>query len=505
MQNEYNTEKEKKNFNIGGVIAAIATLLFLCLLTGLGLRSLLGQRASEAGISETEASPYGMPEPVFLEEALPFGGTERWEHWTDYLVSMAADAPYVFAFAQVGDASADFSWGFYEDREAFVAAFGEKKAMTGRTGEDGGSLPWYFVKLRMDDGIYGIDIYEYMKQNLSEEGYGYQACTLDEGRAYAIWQAWLEAFEEQYSVLVKREGVVRDGYLYLLACDGADAENIEEVNAQLQVFENQFNSNAGAFRSGWMMDEDTLYWADHTLRETRLENPERVFIEERATETERYDKLMAYFPLMREARYQIRLAPEMPEMVLTFQFAQEIPDGGYETYLFNGFSMDEPYKMEIRNAADDSLMQRTDVNLCIERIDTINFEDLDGDGCLEMKIIYPSHWSGFDDLEIHHEDYWTWNREIEKLVRISKEELLAKREEDSACPEEDGIPQTNPSVIPVTVQKGDCLWKLAARYYGDGSRWMAIYEYNRPVIGDNPNLIYEGTKLQLPWMPDSEP
>ena len=47
------------------------------------------------------------------------------------------------------------------------------------------------------------------------------------------------------------------------------------------------------------------------------------------------------------------------------------------------------------------------------------------------------------------------------------------------------------------VKKGDSLWALAKRLYGDGSKWQQLYELNKDVIGDNPNLIQPGTKLRL--------
>ena len=49
-----------------------------------------------------------------------------------------------------------------------------------------------------------------------------------------------------------------------------------------------------------------------------------------------------------------------------------------------------------------------------------------------------------------------------------------------------------------TVKKGDNLWNLAKKYYGDGSQWRKIYDANRDVIGGNPNLIYPGQTYTIP-------
>ncbi|MBR1523572.1 MAG: LysM peptidoglycan-binding domain-containing protein [Lachnospiraceae bacterium] len=47
------------------------------------------------------------------------------------------------------------------------------------------------------------------------------------------------------------------------------------------------------------------------------------------------------------------------------------------------------------------------------------------------------------------------------------------------------------------VVKGDCLWKIAEKHLGDGSRWGEIYELNSDIIS-NPSLIYVGQQLVLP-------
>ncbi len=47
------------------------------------------------------------------------------------------------------------------------------------------------------------------------------------------------------------------------------------------------------------------------------------------------------------------------------------------------------------------------------------------------------------------------------------------------------------------VVKGDCLWNIAKAHYGDGTKWVQIYQANASVIS-NPNLIYIGQTLVLP-------
>jgi hypothetical protein len=48
-----------------------------------------------------------------------------------------------------------------------------------------------------------------------------------------------------------------------------------------------------------------------------------------------------------------------------------------------------------------------------------------------------------------------------------------------------------------TVVKGDTLWAIAGRFYGNPLDWPALYELNRNVVGNNPNLIYPGQVLRI--------
>ncbi len=46
-----------------------------------------------------------------------------------------------------------------------------------------------------------------------------------------------------------------------------------------------------------------------------------------------------------------------------------------------------------------------------------------------------------------------------------------------------------------TVVKGDSLWKIAVRAYGDGYKWVEVAKANKLA---NPNLIHAGNVLTLP-------
>ena len=60
-----------------------------------------------------------------------------------------------------------------------------------------------------------------------------------------------------------------------------------------------------------------------------------------------------------------------------------------------------------------------------------------------------------------------------------------------------------------TVKSGDCLWNIAKKYYGDGSKWKTIYNANKSVIestakkygkssSQDGHWIYPKTQLTIP-------
>jgi 5'-nucleotidase/UDP-sugar diphosphatase len=75
--------------------------------------------------------------------------------------------------------------------------------------------------------------------------------------------------------------------------------------------------------------------------------------------------------------------------------------------------------------------------------------------------------------------------------------ILASAEAEEEQPEEQ--PEAEPEVtyILYTVVKGDCLWRIARKYLGDGRRYVEIYELNKDII-KNPDLIYISQILKIP-------
>lgn len=56
---------------------------------------------------------------------------------------------------------------------------------------------------------------------------------------------------------------------------------------------------------------------------------------------------------------------------------------------------------------------------------------------------------------------------------------------------------TRTSAQSYTVRSGDSLWAIAARFYGSGTLWQRVYQENKGVIGNNPNLIFPGQRLVI--------
>ena len=470
------------------IICVIVMLFFLCLL--------VGKRIWE----QTHGRVY-------------YGERKTCEYWTDCLFSKTQNQDYAYAFVWVDDRKADFTWEFYDDKNSLVEDFLEKKEDMLQKEKSG--TAWSFLKLRLDEDIYGIDIYEYLEQNLSEEGYEYGAETFpseekreipDNESPYHIDQIQIEEhMEEQYFYIwKKREVFIYDGFLYFLTCEDGFEENKDTVTEPFWQFNDWFANVNGRYGVAYFLDEDQLYWLKYTQRESRFENPECMFIEERASIIDDiYSEWHGYFGLLKEAEYRVQLAPTMPEMTIHFRYAKEAGEDGYEFYLKDRDWNAGKYQMEVRLAEDGRLIQEENVSLCVWKTDMISFEDIDGDGYLDAKVVFPEY-SGSRDNDnpaVYNEAYLLWNPEMEEFRFMRRDIFLARQAENNASPdkkETDAEPQEIPYAVSFIVEEGDSLWEISEEYYGEGRHWQEIYEYNQDVIGENPSLILPGTELEMP-------
>ena len=89
-----------------------------------------------------------------------------------------------------------------------------------------------------------------------------------------------------------------------------------------------------------------------------------------------------------------------------------------------------------------------------------------------------------------------WRDYGTKTVNIT---IAASKPNASVEPKRESTNSPAPSVSQTyTVKKGDCLWNIAKKFYGNGSKYTIIYNANKSVVGGNPNLIYPGQVLTIP-------
>jgi len=69
---------------------------------------------------------------------------------------------------------------------------------------------------------------------------------------------------------------------------------------------------------------------------------------------------------------------------------------------------------------------------------------------------------------------------------------IARVETEVAVPD---APEAEP--VFHTVKKGDTLWKIAETHYGNGSKYNAVFEANKPML-EHPDKIYPGQTLRIP-------
>ena len=82
-----------------------------------------------------------------------------------------------------------------------------------------------------------------------------------------------------------------------------------------------------------------------------------------------------------------------------------------------------------------------------------------------------------------------------QVTQETKEEAVTVENSNPTTEVSNPVTTDTISSSSYTVAKGDSLWKIAVRAYGDGYKWSEIAKANKLI---NPNVLFVGTNLTLP-------
>ena len=90
---------------------------------------------------------------------------------------------------------------------------------------------------------------------------------------------------------------------------------------------------------------------------------------------------------------------------------------------------------------------------------------------------------------------------VNDMLRVAKPQAkVAEAAPEASAPAMESEAQNSadePETKFYTVQPGDSLSKIAKEQYGNGMKYRAIFEANKPMLSD-PNKIYPGQVLRIP-------
>ena len=89
------------------------------------------------------------------------------------------------------------------------------------------------------------------------------------------------------------------------------------------------------------------------------------------------------------------------------------------------------------------------------------------------------------------------NEDLKRRLQAQQDDLNRLRREYEKTVAQEAQTHATTEAWTHTVVKGDTLWGIAKRYYGNGARWHEIHEANKGKI-TNPNLIYPGQVFVIP-------
>lgn len=415
--------------------------------------------------------------------------TER-ESFTWSLMQDSQSYDYAMAEIAVGEESAAFDWTFSGERDSLTGQYiSAKNDLAAHGGEEPLDY-WLFLKIKTED-VYDLDIWHKVQEVWGadlEENHDISAFVNETGSICAMREYQDGNWIGGWSTFIK------DDFLYVIECVDNQFSSGEDTLKPINYFYWSGILTDAEQYCMWGMDDELFYWRDHDERVIRLENPSRVY-----TQVPGKDGRWSHFPgkqpcaILQNAEYTVSLSEDSPLLRICFTLEGEamelrLPDIG---------SADYPYKMEVSDAESGELLQVEEERLCVDAIDTLRFEDLDGDGYLDMHIVYPEHYivaesDAEDQFSYQYYCYrtipsfWIWDTQEHLFVHMNEWELSDYIQEGKA---EKGTH--------IIVQEGDSLWRLARKYLGDGAKYIDLYEQNREVIGSDPDRIVPGMELEI--------
>ena len=530
------SDKRRRNKNRGNRIIFIAA--FALLLVACGVPSGRTEETQSAGIKEEpkewpeEHGSCGVQElSGYLYEhasVSPYASAEiTIKGYEGEKLETEWNAPSAFRFG----GEADVTWQYYNSLEEMETALNEAAMEE----IDVDALHFLYYTFPMTENNCALDLYYILKRRFDAKEHPLTAWSTDNGKLfYYIQETVKEEDGHEFSYLYSRNSrvnlYVKDHMAFGLTLLNRQSEEDDET---LEYVFDDIIQRYGILGSGWGLDEENLYWADHDTRLTELENPKRSFLEVRGIsedwEFAGDEGIMRYFGLLMEADYELPLTEDGRMLSLHFSLAKE--DGEEEDtelryYLLNGFCMDEPYDMTVTDMDTGEVLQERRVSLSIELTDTITYPDLNGDGYADMRIGAPVHMNGAKAVEEDYAppDYLLWDPQTEQFVRKTEKEVansrwavangLTEEEQEEKTkrersdffalvyelPEwaepEDYIKLTGDKMVEYEVQKGDSLWRISERFYGTGYKWTTIVRTGDAP--ENPNYLLAGETVFIP-------
>ncbi|MEO0327145.1 MAG: peptidoglycan-binding protein LysM [Pseudomonadota bacterium] len=122
----------------------------------------------------------------------------------------------------------------------------------------------------------------------------------------------------------------------------------------------------------------------------------------------------------------------------------------------------------------------------------------------ELKKELDSHALGTENLQVEIDgDKAIIKGEVadqsifEKAIIAVGNTLGVSKVEASEIKVADASDSAPKDVVLHEVKKGDTLWAIAKKHYGNGSKYNDIFDANKPMLTD-PDLIYPGQMLRIP-------